>query len=165
MSRWILAVLLLLLLAACAPVAVSPVVPTDMLTAEPTAVPTQTSTRTYTPTATPTPAGTWEVVIRGIVYDVSVGPQEPVGEAQVSYDHHSYYPEVRGSGIKRAVTDLYGEYEFALLVHDTDTLVFMVEAQGFEPFRRRFTGLDLHPGGVHRLDLGLTPLPTPTVAP
>ena len=161
MSRWILAVSLLLLLAACAPVAVPPVVPTDIRTADPTPAPHQTSTRT----ATPTPVGTWEVVIRGKVFDASVGPEKPVGEARVSYDHHSYYPEVRGSGIKWAITDQYGEYEFALLVHDTDTLVFVVEAQGFEPFSGRFTGLDFHPRGVHRLDLGLTSLLAPTVAP
>ena len=166
MSRWIVAVsLLLLLLVTCARVATPPVVPIDILTPEPTAAPNQTSTGTVIPTATPTPVGTWEVVIRGRVYDASAGPEEPVGEASVSYDHHSYYPEVRGSGIKWAVTDQYGEYEFALLVHDTDTLVFMVEAQGFESFSRRLTGLDLHPSGVHRLDLGLTPLPTPTVVP
>ena len=116
-------------------------------------------------TATPTPPGTWPVVIRGTVYDASVGPEQPIGNARVSYKHHSYYSEVQESGIKWALTGQNGEYELALVVHDTDALVFEVEAQGFEPYSRRFTGLDLHPRGVHRIDLGLTPLPPPTTAP
>ena len=117
------------------------------------------------PAATPTPAGTWDVVIRGTVYDASLGPGHPVGAARVSYEHFSYYSEVEESGTKWALTGQNGEYELALVVHDTDTLVFEVEAPGFELYNRRFTGLDLHPRGVHRIDLGLTPLPPPTTAP
>jgi hypothetical protein len=105
------------------------------------------------------------VVIRGTVYDASAGLRRPIAGAWVSYEHHSYYPEVAASGIKSAVTDQDGGYELALLVHDTDTLVFAVEAPGFAPFSRRFAGLDFHPSGVHQLDLGLTPLPSTTVSP
>ena len=105
------------------------------------------------------------MVIRGTVYDASIGPEERVAGAWVSYDHSSYYPEVRGSGAKRTVTDQNGEYAFTLLVHDTDALVFMVDAQGFERYSQRFTGVDLHPAGLHRIDFGLTPLIAPAVTP
>jgi hypothetical protein len=147
--------------------------PTDALTnttPSPSHAPSATSTPTDTQkpepagaaTATPTPPGTWEMVIWGVVYDTSSGLDKPVTGVRVSYDHFSY----QGGGTDWTVTDEYGGYEFTLLVHDTDTLDLSVQAEGFAPYSRRFTGMELYTGGGgSRIDLGLTPLPAATAAP
>ena len=102
------------------------------------------------------------MVIWGTVYDASSGLEKPVASAWVTYDHFSY----QGGGTDCAVTDEYGGYEFTLLVHDTDTFEVSVQAEGFAPFKRRFTGMELYAGGGgRRMDLGLTPLAEATDAP
>ena len=118
----------------------------------------QTKRPTKVPRASPataTPPGTWEMVIWGTVYDASSGLDKPVAGARVTYDQYSY----QGGGIGFVVSDERGRYEFALLVHDTDTLAISVEEAGFAPYSQRSTGMALYAGGrERRIDLGLTPL-------
>ena len=114
------------------------------------------------PTATPTPPGTWKTVLWGTVFDGSSGQDKPIAGARVSYDHFSSL----GGGTGWALTDEQGRYEFALLVHDTDALDLEVQADGFGPYSRRFTGVELRPPvRGRRVNVGLSPVAAETGSP
>ena len=50
-----------------------------------------------------------------------------------------------------------------VIVHDTDSVRILVEAQGYAPYEERLVGVDLL--GGKRFDIGLTPLQSATVNP
>jgi hypothetical protein len=105
---------------------------------------------------TPTVTGTWETVIEGLVYDQSAGPNKPITGATVTYDVlHSYFPELQEGRLNRAISNQGGEFSFDVMVHDTDSVSIVVEAQGYIPYEERFLGIDLLAG--KRLEVGLTP--------
>ena len=110
------------------------------------------------PVATPTPTvvGTWETAIKGRIYDGSTGPEAPLGGASVSYIVlHSYFLGLQEGRPNVAVTNLKGEFLLPVVVHDTDSIRILVEAQGYQPYEERLVGVDLLPGRT--LDIGLTP--------
>jgi len=105
---------------------------------------------------TPTVTGTWEIVIEGLVYDQSANPDKPIPGATVTYDVlHSYFPELQKGRLNRAISNRHGEFSFHVIVHDTDSIRILVEAQGYIPYEERFVGIDLLAG--KHLEVELTP--------
>ncbi len=164
-----------LLLAACGGTPVSKETPgratvTAIQTAQ--SIKTPTPTRTTAPTeilestATPTPLpiGTWETVIDGMVYDKSRGPGKPIAGVSISYNViHSYFSELQKGRPNKTVTDRRGEFSLPVMVHDTDSIRILIEAQGFISCEERLVGIDLF--GGKSFDIGLTPFVTATASP
>jgi hypothetical protein len=125
-----------------------------------------TATHTVQPIKTPTPppVGTWETVIGGVVYDRLSEPGDPIVGASISYDVlHSYYPELQQGRTNNTTTDELGEFALPVIVHDTDSIRVLIEAQGYISYEERLVGVDLF--GGRSLDIGLTPILTATVSP
>ncbi len=115
-------------------------------------------------TSTPTPVGTWKTVINGMIYDRLTGPGKPIVGASISYDVlHSQFAELQKGRPNTATTDERGEFGLPVIVHDTDSIRILVEAQGYTPYEERLIGIDL--SGGRRLEIGLTPSLTATVTP
>ena len=108
-------------------------------------------------TATPTPVGSWETVIEGVIYDKSVGIDQPVSGATVRYIVvHSYFLELQQGSINKTETDEEGKFFLPVMVHDTDRIRIMVEAQGFVTYDENLVGVELV-GGKNYM-IGLNPL-------
>jgi len=125
-----------------------------------------TTTQTIQPikTATPTPIGTWKTVIDGMIYDRLTGPGKPIVGASISYIVlHSHFAELQEGRANKTTTDQLGEFALPVIVHDTDSIRILVEAQGYVSYEERLVGVDLF--GGRSLDIGLTPLLTVTVSP
>jgi hypothetical protein len=113
------------------------------------------------PTPTPTPVGTWETVIEGTIFDKLPEPDEPIVGASISYDVlHSYFAELQEGRPHSAITDQFGEFSLPVIVHDTDSIRIMVEAQGYMSYEERLVGFDMVRG--RRLDISLSPILTAT---
>lgn len=108
-------------------------------------------------TATPTPVGSWETVVEGVIYDKSEGPGRPVSGAIVRYIVvHSYFMELQQGRINKAETDEEGKFILPVMVHDTDRVRIMIEAQGFVSYEENLVGVDLF-GGKNYM-IGLNPI-------
>jgi hypothetical protein len=104
------------------------------------------------------------MVIDGMVYDKSRGPGNPIVWASVSYDVvHSYFSELQRGRPNKTVTDERGEFSLPVIVHDTDSIRILIEAQGFISYAERLVGVDLF--GGKSFDVGLTPLVIATTSP
>jgi hypothetical protein len=115
-------------------------------------------------TPTPLPVGTWKTTIDGMVYDGQTGPGKPIAGASISYIVlHSYYAELQEGRANRTTTDELGEFALPVIVHDTDSIRVLVEAQGYVSYEERLVGVDLF--GGRSFDIGLSPLVTGTVSP
>ena len=102
-------------------------------------------------TSTPTTVGTWEMVIKGMIYDQSTG--KPISGASIRYIVvHSYFPEIQEGRPNTTISDEHGEFSLPMIVHDTDNIKIVVEASGFKSHEQK---LDLF--GDRRLNIGLTP--------
>ena len=102
-------------------------------------------------TTTPTPAGTWKMVIEGLIYDTATG--RPIDGASIRYRVvHSYFPEVQDGWPNATVSDEQGQFSLPMIVHDTDNIWIVVEAPGYITYEKK---LDLF--GDRSLDIGLTP--------
>jgi hypothetical protein len=146
LNRW-LAVLILLCfgLAACGRTLVqmqespTPAIRQDSHAAQPTQ------------TATPTPVGTWVMVISGTVYNTSTDDQ--IAGASIRYVVvASWYPEIQAGWPNTTTADEHGEFSLPMIVHDTDTIKIVVEAQGFILYEANFNLF-----GDRNLNIGLTP--------
>ena len=125
-----------------------------------------TTTQTIQPikTSTPTPMGTWKTVIDGMIYDRLTEPGKPIVGASISYNVlHSYFAELQEGRSNKTITDELGEFALPVIVHDTDSIRILVEAQGYISYEERLVGVDLLFG--RSFDIGLTPLLTVTVSP
>ena len=108
-------------------------------------------------TATPTPVGSWETVIEGVVYDKSVGSDQPVSGATVRYIVvHSYFMELQQGRINKTKTNNEGKFFLPVMVHDTDRVRILIEAKGFVSYEENLVGADLF-GGKNYM-IGLNPL-------
>lgn len=102
----------------------------------------------------------------GVVYDAAGGPTAPIADAIVQYTQISL---VRSGQSGSVLTDRSGHYSFRLFLHDTDTIIVQVQANGFLPASARYGGLQLW--YADRVDFGLvanpppSPTPTPTQFP
>ena len=115
---------------------------------------TPTTQLTQTSTLTPTVIGTWEMIIEGEIFDQATG--KPIPGASVSYVVlHSYFPEIQAGRLKETSSDIYGEFKLPMIVHDTDNIHIVVEANGYSSYDGK---LDLL--GSRYLDIELTPLAT-----
>ena len=119
---------------------------------------------TTTPTAQPiqkstyTPVGTWEMIIHGVLYDQSTG--EPIPGASVSYIVvHSYFPEIQEGRLNKTISDEHGEFSLPMIVHDTDNIKLLVEADTYISYEKK---LDLF--GNRSFNIELSPLATATVS-
>jgi hypothetical protein len=103
-----------------------------------------------TPTALPTgDLGTHE--IRGLVYDLSIGPDAAISEASV------YYEVLGPSGDTGTVhTGSDGAFAFSVDLHDTDRVYVSVTAPGFESAALIRQAVDLV-YVIPSLDIGLAP--------
>jgi len=102
-------------------------------------------------TATPTPVGTWEMVIKGVIFDTATG--EPILGAAILYKVvHSYFPEIQEGWSNATVSDKQGRFSLPMIVHDTDNIRIVVEAPGYMTYEKK---LDLF--GDRGFDIGLTP--------
>ena len=107
-------------------------------------------------TPTFTPVGTWEAVIHGLIYDQSAGPDIPIAGATVTYDVlHTYYPELQEDRFNKTVSDEGGMFFLTVMVHDTDSVRIMIEANGYTSHEEKFAGFDLLAG--KSLEVGLDP--------
>lgn len=125
---------------------------------------------TYTPTkhpimeSSPTPMGTWKTVIDGMIYDRMTEPGKPIVGASISYHVlHSHFAELQEGQPNKTVTDKLGKFALPVIVHDTDSIEILVEAQGYIAYEERLAGVDLL--GGRSFDIGLTPILTVTVSP
>ena len=108
-------------------------------------------------TATPIPVGSWETVVEGVVYDNSVGPDRPIKGATIHYIVlHSYYMELQQGRNNKSETNERGEFFLPVMVHDTDRIRVLVEAQGFISYEEELVGVDLFGGKLY--SIGLTPI-------
>jgi hypothetical protein len=99
-----------------------------------------------------------------MIYDKSAGPGEPILGASISYNVvHSYFTELQEGRPNKTVTDRRGTFSLPVIVHDTDSIRILIEAQGFVPYEERLVGVDLF--GGRSFDIGLAPLVTATVSP
>jgi hypothetical protein len=99
-----------------------------------------------------------------MVYDRLTVPEEPIVGASISYDVlHSYFPELQEGRPNKTLTDELGEFALPVIVHDTDSIRILVEAEGYLSYEERLVGVDLF--GGRSLDIGLTPILTVTVSP
>ena len=115
-------------------------------------------------TATPTPVGTWETVFAGRIYDGLRDPGKPIVGASITYDVlHSNVAVLQEGRPNKTITDELGEFALPVIVHDTDVIRILVEAQGYLSYEERLGGIDLVPG--RRIAIGLTPSLTVTVSP
>jgi len=104
---------------------------------------------------TPTVTGTWKTVIEGLIYDQSAGSDKPIPGATVTYDVlHSYFPELQEGRLNKTISNQRGEFSFRVMVHDTDSIKILIEAQGYIPYEERLVGIDLLAG--RHLEVGLT---------
>ena len=102
-------------------------------------------------TATPTPVGTWELVIKGVIYDTATG--RPIAGASIRYRVvHSYFPEVQEGWPNATVSDEQGQFSLPMIVHDTDNIRIVVEAPGYMTYEKK---LDLF--GDRSFNIGLIP--------
>ena len=109
-------------------------------------------------TPAPLPVGTWKTVIGGMIYDGQAGPSKPIVGASIRYIVlHSYYAELQEGRANKTITDELGEFALPVIVHDTDSIKILIEAQGYMPYEERLVGVDLF--GGKSFDIGLTPLP------
>jgi len=110
-------------------------------------------TRTPQPgqTDTPTPVGTWEMAISGEIYDTATG--SPIAGAPIRYEVvHSYFPEIQEGWLQETASDEQGQFSLLMIVHDTDHIRIVVEAQGYITYEEK---LDLF--GNRNFSIGLTP--------
>ena len=151
MTKWFLTLLILtgLLLAACG----DPSMPKQDASEQATI----TATQTLQPikTSTPTPQGTWETVIEGTIYDRSTEPGRPIVGASITYNVHSYFPELQEGKANKTTTDQLGKFVLPVTVHDTDSIRILIEAQGYISYEEKLVGVDLLVGGY--FEIGLTP--------
>jgi hypothetical protein len=104
------------------------------------------------------------MVIDGMIYDKSKDPGKPIAGASISYNVvHSYFSELQKGRPNKTVTDGRGKFSLPVIVHDTDNIRILIEAQGFISYEERLVGVDLF--GGRSFDIGLTPLATATVSP
>ena len=108
-------------------------------------------------TATPIPVGSWETVIEGVIYDKSVGFDQPVSGATVRYIVvHSYFMELQQGRTNKTETNKEGKFFLPVMVHDTDRVRILIEARGFVSYEENLIGVDLF-GGKNYV-IGLNPL-------
>ena len=114
--------------------------------------------------STPLPVGTWETVVDGVIYDLSVGPDKPISGAMVSYIVvHSYFMGLQEGRPNKTNTDTLGEFSLPVIVHDTDSIRIVIAAAGFDAYEEKLVGIDLF--GGRSFDIGLTPITIPTGSP
>ena len=102
-------------------------------------------------TSTPTPVGTWEMVIKGMICDLSTG--KPISGASISYVVvHSFFPEIQEGWPNTTISDENGKFSLPMIVHDTDNIRIVVEAPGFRSYEEK-----LNLFGDRSLNIGLTP--------
>jgi hypothetical protein len=106
-------------------------------------------------TSTPTPPGTWDTVIKGMIYDKSTEPGRPIVGATISYQVYSYFPELQAGKPNKTITDQLGKFVLSVTVHDTDSIKILIEAQGYTSHEEKLVGVDLFGGGD--FEIGLTP--------
>ena len=115
-------------------------------------------------TSTPTPMGTWYTVIDGMIYDRLTEPTRPIVGASISYNVlHSHFAELQEGRPNKTITNELGEFMLPVIVHDTDSIKILVEAQGYISYEERLVGVDLF--GGRSFDIGLIPIVTVTVSP
>ena len=106
-------------------------------------------------TPTPTREGTWSSVIDGYIYDFEA-QAAPIAGATIRYELVlSYFPEIQDGHDNQTETDSQGEFTLPVIMHDTDNLRVVVEADGYLPYEEHFVGMDLADGET--LTIGLTP--------
>jgi len=101
---------------------------------------------TATPTPTPDPETDWredcmgwDCTLHGVVYAGTAAPGNELAGARVSLDQHSWCSPSRGGGDRTGVD---GTFDIEVYVHDTDTFVFNVDAEGYESARLVLSGFD-----------------------
>jgi len=106
-------------------------------------------------TATPTTVGSWKTVIEGVIYDKSVGFDQPVSGATVRYIVvHSYFMELQQGRINETESNKEGKFFLPVMVLDTDRVRIMIEAKGFVSYEENLVDLL----GVKNFMIGLNPL-------
>lgn len=110
-------------------------------------------------TSSPTPVGTWEMVIKGVIFEKSTG--NPISGASISYIvGSSFFPEIQEGRLNKTISNEHGEFSLPMIVHDTDTIKILVEARAFLSYEE---SLDLF--GDRSFNIGLSPYATATVYP
>jgi hypothetical protein len=115
-------------------------------------------------TSTPTPTGSWEAVIDGLIYDRATEPGKPISGALIRYVVlATYFPGLQEGRPNETVSNELGEFSLPVVVHDTDSIKILVEAQGYMPYEERVVAMNLV--GRQSFNIGLTSMVTVTVAP
>jgi hypothetical protein len=107
-------------------------------------------------TSTPTIIGTWETEISGVIFDRLMGQDWPITDATITYDVlHTYFAGLQEGRPNQTKSDENGKFSLTVMVHDTDSIRILVEAQGYTSYEQRLTGIDLVVG--KRFEIGLNP--------
>jgi hypothetical protein len=126
--------------------------------------PKRTQTTQPVETSTPTPTGSWEAVIDGLIYDRATEPGKPISGALIRYVVlATYFPGLQEGRPNETVSNELGEFSLPVVVHDTDSIKILVEAQGYMPYEERVVAMNLV--GRQSFNIGLTSMVTVTVAP
>lgn len=106
---------------------------------------------------TETVIGTWEALISGVIYDDSTGIDAPIAGASVTYVVYSYFPELQAGRNNTAITDENGTFSIPVMVHDTDSIRLVIEAEGFVTHEEPLDAINQLGGGGSYLEIGLAP--------
>jgi hypothetical protein len=112
-------------------------------------------------TATPTPVGSWEAVIDGMIYDGATEPGKPIVGASISYIVlATYFPGLQEGRPNETISNELGEFSLPVMVHDTENIKILVEAQGYMPYEEKVVAMYLV--GQQSFNIGLMPMVTVT---
>ena len=91
-------------------------------------------------TPTPDPCTGWTCTLEGAVYLDEATPGNELVGIPVDFTQVSNCSPTRGE--TQAVTGEDGRFSFEVFLHDTDSFVFDVEAEGYLPVRVKLGGFD-----------------------
>jgi hypothetical protein len=92
------------------------------------------------PIPSPTSCTGWNCTLRGTVYADEVGHSNVLENIKVKLSQMSFCSPT--SGEQESITNPDGEFEFAVYIHDTDTIRIDVEDSRYEPEERIIGGFD-----------------------
>jgi hypothetical protein len=105
----------------------------------------------------------WKCTLQGVVYAEEIGPSSELEGVEVRLSQYSNCSPTKGEHITKTGPD--GEFEFEVLIHDTDGFTFEIEETGYEPYKNKFGGFDCISCSCSSMEIVLEPLGTSAPEP